>query len=280
MVGSGHGNDGKQPDGSGNFPGKYLGMMDAVSEKNTCVSVIMPTLNEAGNIVSLIQCTVDVLQKAGITDIEIIVVDDDSPDRTWEIASQTVCPPARVEVIRRMKEHGLTVSLITGIEASRHNVIVWLDCDFSHPPARIPQMLYMLDQGFDVVVNSRYVVGGGEDRIGKGGTMQRFLSLSLNWFTRFFLDASFADYTSGFVAVRREVLQEIPLRGDYGEYFVDFIFRTLHKNYRVCELPFLAMPRRSGESKTGTHIMQFLRRGRKYVVTIVRLRLATILGRL
>jgi dolichol-phosphate mannosyltransferase len=179
-----------------------------------------------------------------------------------------------------MDNHGLTASLSAGIEAAKHNVIVWLDCDFSHPPECIPQMLYMLDRGFDVVVNSRYVVGGGEDRIGKGGAIQRFLSLSLNWFVRFFLDASFADYTSGFVAARREVLQEIPLRGDYGEYFVDFIFRTLHKKYRVCELPFMAMPRRSGKSKTGTHLIQFLRRGRKYIGTIIRLRLATFFGRL
>jgi dolichol-phosphate mannosyltransferase len=223
---------------------------------------------------------VDALQKAGINEIEIIVVDDDSPDRTWEIASQIVCPPARVEVIRRMENHGLTASLSAGIEAARYNVIVWLDCDFSHPPERIPQMLYMLDQGFDVVVNSRYVIGGGEDRIGEGGATQRFLSLSLNWLTRFFLDASFTDYTSGFVAVRREVLQEIPLRGDYGEYFVDFIYRTLNKKYRVCELPYMAMPRRCGESKTGTNLLQYLRRGRKYVGTIVRLRLSTLLGRL
>ena len=259
---------------------KSIALMDDVSRKLTGVSVIMPTLNEAGNIASLIQCTVDALQKACVDEIEILVVDDDSPDRTWEIASQVVCPPARIEVIRRMENHGLTVSLCAGIEAARYNVIVWLDCDFSHPPERIPQMLYMLDQGFDVVVNSRYVVGGGEDRTGKGGTTQKLLSLFLNWLTRFFLDASFADYTSGFVAVRRDVLQEIPLRGDYGEYFVDFIYRTLHKKYRVCELPYMAMPRRSGESKTGTNLLQYLRRGRKYVGTIARLRLATLLGKL
>jgi dolichol-phosphate mannosyltransferase len=246
----------------------------------TGVSVIMPTLNEAENVVSLIQCTVDAIHKAGIDDIEIIVVDDDSPDRTWEIASRVVCPPAHVEVIRRMQDHGLTASLSAGIKAAKHAVIVWLDCDFSHPPERIPQMLFMLDQGFDVSVNSRYVGGGGEDRSGEWGAMQMFLSLSLNWFTRFFLDATFADYTSGFVAVRKEVLQEIPLRGDYGEYFVDFIFRALHKKFRVCELPYMAMPRRSGVSKTGTNLLQYLRRGRKYVGTVVRLRLAALSGRL
>ena len=240
----------------------------------------MPTLNEAGNIVSLIQATADVIQKAGIGEIEIIVVDDDSPDRTWELASQVVCPPARVRVIRRREDHGLTASLSAGVEAASHAVIVWLDSDFSHPPERIPQMLYMLEQGFDLSVNSRYVVGGGEDRSGEWGAMQMFLSLTLNWFTRFFLEATFADYTSGFVAVRRDVLKEIPLHGDYGEYFVDFIFRTLRKKYRVCELPYMAMPRRSGKSKTGKNLLQYLRRGRKYVGTVIRLRLAAILGRL
>jgi len=259
---------------------KCLAMLDEAQPKITGVSIILPTLNEAGNIVSLIQHTVAELQKAGINEIEIIVVDDDSPDRTWEIASTVVCPPARVEVIRRMENHGLTASLSAGIEAAKQEVIVWLDCDFSHPPECIPQMLYMLDRGFDVTVNSRYVVGGGEDRSGEWGAMQLFLSLSLNWFTRFFLDASFADYTSGFVAVRRKVVQEICLRGDYGEYFVDFIFRTLRKKYRVCELPYMAMPRRSGESKTGTNLYHFLHRGRKYIGTVVRLRLTVMLGRL
>jgi dolichol-phosphate mannosyltransferase len=254
--------------------------LDNVGRIVTSVSVIMPTLNEAENVASLIQCTVDAIQKAGIDEIEIIVVDDDSPDRTWEIASQVVCPPAHVVVIRRMENHGLTASLSAGIKAAKHAVVVWLDCDFSHPPERIPQMLYMLDQGFDVSVNSRYVVGGGEDRSGEWGAMQMFLSLALNWFTRFFLDATFADYTSGFVAVRKDVLQEIPLRGDYGEYFVDFIFRTLHKKFRVCELPYMAMPRRRGVSKTGTNLLQYLRRGRKYVGTVVRLRLAALSGRL
>lgn len=254
--------------------------MNTLESKITGVSVILPTLNEAGNIVELVQSTVDAIQKTGIDDIEILVVDDDSPDRTWEIASQIVNPPACVEVIRRMENHGLTVSLSEGIQAARHDIIVWMDCDFSHPPERIPQMLYMLNQGFDVVVNSRYVVGGGEDRSGEWGAMQMFLSLSLNWFTRFFLDATFADYTSGFVAVRKAVLREIPLRGDYGEYFVDFIFRTLQKKYRVCELPYKAMPRKSGESKTGTNLVQYLRRGRKYVGTVIRLRMAAILGRL
>ncbi len=279
------GNDPENRDGNrlGEFrnrPRETLALVDNAEGRIAGVSVIMPTLNEAGNIVSLIQSSVKAIQNAGVTEIEIIIVDDDSPDLTWEVASRVVAPPAQIEVIRRMDHHGLTLSLTEGIKAARHNVIVWLDCDFSHPPECIPQMLYMLDRGFDVVVNSRYVVGGGENRIGTGGALQRFLSQLFNWVMRFILEPSFADYTSGFVAARKSVLQEIPLRGDYGEYFVDFIFRALHKKYKVCELPYLAMPRRSGVSKTGTHILQYLRRGRNYIGTIVRLRFATLFGRL
>lgn len=238
----------------------------------------MPTLNEAGNIADLIRQAVQAVAEAGIKDIEVLVIDDDSPDHTWEIAANVVCQEAWVRVIRRMSDHGLTTSLREGIAAAQHAVIVWMDCDFSHPPERIPQMLYMLDQGFDIAVNSRYVVGGGEDRAGKGGPLQRLLSIALNWGVRFLLYPAFSDYTSGFVAVRREVLAAIPLRGDYGEYFVDFIFRALRARYRVCELPYFALPRRSGESKTGSTLRQYARRGRKYLGTVLRLRLEVLRG--
>lgn len=240
------------------------------------VSVIMPTYNEAGNIADLIQETVRVIKDMRIEKIEIIVVDDDSPDQTWEIASNVVCNDAKIRVIRRMGNHGLTASLQDGIKAASYNTVIWLDCDLSHPPKYISQLLFMIAQGFDVVVNSRYVVGGGEDRRGKGSFIQLFLSKLLNWGIRFFLYPSFSDYTSGFVAARREVLNTIPLRGDYGEYFVDFIFRVLSNHYRVCELPYIAMPRRSGESKTGTNIVDYLKRGRKYIYTVVRLQFEKI----
>ena len=88
--------------------------LHALRQDISSVSVIMPTLNEAENIANLIRSTVDELVKAGIENIEIIVVDDDFPDRTWELASQVECPPAQVEVIRRLEDHGLTASLSDG----------------------------------------------------------------------------------------------------------------------------------------------------------------------
>jgi dolichol-phosphate mannosyltransferase len=241
------------------------------------VSVLMPTYNEAGHIQDLIRDTADALLAAGIVQYEIIVLDDDSPDMTWERASQTLNTELKkVRVIRRMADHGLTASLREGIRVSTCEVVVWMDSDFSHPPEKIPQMLFMLEQGYDVAVNSRYVIGAGEDRGGKGGAIQYFLSRALNWGVRFILKPSFSDYTSGFIAVRRRVLDEVPLRGDYGEYFIDFIYRVMQsRKFRVCELPYFAPPRRSGESKTGTNIGHYLRRGWKYLWTVLRLRMRT-----
>jgi dolichol-phosphate mannosyltransferase len=244
------------------------------------VSLIMPTLNEGGHIADLIRDCVTAMRDAGVPSVEVLVVDDDSQDGTWQIAGELSLPGAEIRVVRRLADHGLTPSLREGIALARHGVIVWMDCDYSHPPECIPQMLYMLAQGYDAVVNSRYTVGGSEERGGKGGALQLALSAGLNWSVRFMLRPSFSDYTSGFIAVRRECLQAIPLRGDYGEYFVDFIYRALLKGYRVCELPYTAPPRRSGESKTGSNLLQYLRRGRKYLTAVGRLRLEQLSGRI
>jgi dolichol-phosphate mannosyltransferase len=243
--------------------------------KVSSVSVILPTYNEGGHIQDLIRSIIRELIENNIKDFELIVVDDDSPDLTWEKAGQTPdIDTSKVRVLRRMENHGLTASIRDGIAASKNEVIVWLDCDFSHPPEKIGQMLYMLGQGFDVVVNSRFTIGGGEERTGKGGPIQLILSRILNWGVRFMLTPSFSDYTSGFVAVKRKALEGFILRGDYGEYFIDFIYRVLKtKKYHVCELPYIAMPRRSGESKTGNNIIQYFRRGWKYLWTVVKLRI-------
>lgn len=238
------------------------------------VSVVMPTFNEGGHIQELICETATALNEFNVREYEIVVVDDDSPDRTWEKAAQLSCEnPTNLRVIRRMQDHGLTASIKEGIASAKYDVVVWMDCDFSHPPEKIPQMLFMLMQGYDVVVNSRYIIGGGEEREGKGGLLQLFLSKFLNWSVRFMLKPSFSDYTSGFIAVRKKVLDKIQLNGDYGEYFVDFIYRAMKSHYRICEIPYFAKPRRSGESKTGSNLIQYARRGSKYLWTVLLLRL-------
>jgi dolichol-phosphate mannosyltransferase len=242
------------------------------------VSVIMPTYNEGGHIQDLIRETAGALLESGYDNYEIILADDDSPDLTWQKASETLgVDSARLNILRRMDNHGLTASIWDGIQTSMYEVVVWMDCDFSHPPEKIPQMLYMIGEGYDIVVNSRYTIGGGEDRAGKGGPIQLVLSKILNWSIRFMLKPSFSDYTSGFIAVRRHVLDEIGLQGDYGEYFIDFIYRAIKaKEYLICELPYVAVARRSGESKTGTNIYQYVRRGWRYIWTVIKLKVSLI----
>ena len=237
----------------------------------------MPTFNEGGHIQDLVAESAKALASA-VEDFEIIVVDDDSPDRTWELAERCANDQNQVRVIRRLKNHGLTPSIQEGVNAARCEVIAWMDCDFAHPPEKIPQLIYMLNQGYDVAVNSRYCCGGGENREGKGSAIQLFLSLTLNWGIRFMLRSSVSDYTSGFVAARREVFDRIKLRGDYGEYFINLIYCAIRLGYQVCELPYMAQVRRSGESKTGSNLMQYLRRGRKYRTTVARLRWEDLRG--
>jgi dolichol-phosphate mannosyltransferase len=233
----------------------------------------MPTYNEAGNVADLMREAVSNVSKCGFKEIEVIVADDNSPDLTWQIAAATEITGVTVTVLRRMENHGLTASLNDAITSAKNDIIIWFDCDFSQPPDRIPQLLEKIREGFDVAVNSRYLPGGGENRSGDGSALHLFLSRSLNNFLRHFLDPSFTDYTSGFIAARREVFQDISLRGDYGEYFIDLIFRILlEKRFSVVELPYVMQPRRSGVSKTGTNLLHFLRRGRKYIATVIELR--------
>ena len=238
------------------------------------ISVILPTYNEAGNIVGLCHD----IHSAILQPHEIIVVDDNSPDGTSRLIEKLIAegtiPGLRLET--RMTDRGLTKSIQRGIDLARGNVIVWLDCDFSMPPVIIPQLLAKIDAGADIAVASRFVAGGKykEATSWFGGHESRaaiFLSRLLNWFLSHALFWSFTDYTSGFIAIRRPVLERIRLRGDYGEYFIDLIYRAILLGCRCVEIPYVNVPRRAGESKTGSSFIVLFRRGLPYLGTIVRM---------
>jgi dolichol-phosphate mannosyltransferase len=231
----------------------------------------MPTYEEAPNIRRLIDETLEhVRRHFSCRLLEVLVVDDDSPDGTWRIAAEHGDPAVRV--IRRQRDRGLRNSLWEGVQQARGDVVVWMDCDFSHPPRYIPQMVACVLVGWDVAVNSRYVAGGEDIREGKGTLIQRVLSDLLNQITWLVLGQSFRDYTSGFVAARTSVVRELGLRGDYGEYFIDFMYRAIRARKRVLELPFRNEPRAAGMSKTGTTLLDYVRRGRHYLSTLLRVR--------
>jgi dolichol-phosphate mannosyltransferase len=240
------------------------------------VTIILPTYNEALNIARLISAILD----AVTVPAEVIVVDDDSPDGTWRLVQELTQREPRARLIHRTRERGLTSALQAGIDAALGDVVVWMDCDFSHPPEVIPQLLdKVLNQGYDIAVASRYV-RGGQAKSGTQGTQDSWMGAAFSWvlyvFTQVMLDRRFKDYTSGFIAIKRQVLYEIQLRGDYGEYFIDLMVRAIRRGCRFVEIPFVNRPRLYGQSKTGTHVLQYMRRGVKYLVAIARLRLTAL----
>ena len=115
------------------------------------------------------------------------------------------------------------------------------------------------------------IIEKGEDSL-----FAAILSFIMNFTIQKLLDHSFKDYTSGFIAVRREVLNTIRLRGDYGEYFIDLIYKAIMKRFKIVEIPYISECRKYGESKTGATLFQYSRRGIKYIWTTLRLRLTRI----
>jgi dolichol-phosphate mannosyltransferase len=230
----------------------------------TEVSVVLPTYNEAGNIRPLIEVLLSLLP----SDSEIIVVDDDSPDLTWRVVEPLGRKEPRIHLIRRVGRRGLTSALREGIECSTGKYVFWLDCDFSQPPEKIPELLEAL-KDYDIVVASRYVSGGKEEGHSRLGSL---MSKMICLFASTVLSPAIRDYTSGYVGTRKELLTSIPLRGDYGEYCIDFLYRAHKNGYRILELPYTCVPRRSGKSKTASDLKGYLGRGRKYIWTVLRLR--------
>jgi len=236
------------------------------------VTVLLPTYNERDNIRPLIESVFRHVPPGS----EVVVVDDDSPDGTWRVVEDLMPSRPGLRLLRRTADRGLTASLRDGIAAARGEIIVWLDCDLSMPPEVIPDLLGGIARGADVAVGSRFVQGGGVEIVtGSGDTLMAYvLSRVLNRFVRTVLGGSFKDYTSGFIAVKREVLDAVPLRGDYGEYFIDLIHRARGRGFRIEEHPYLCRARKTGVSKTGTRFAHYLKKGWKYFGLTLRLKIS------
>lgn len=230
------------------------------------VSIILPTYNEAGNIVDLIKGIEQVVKYRK----EIILVDDNSPDGTTKLVREYIRRYHKHNILvqLRTENRGLTNSIRDGIGLAKGDVIVWMDCDFSHPPAVINKLLEKVKQGYDIAIASRFVKGGGfvvPEAENRDSWPAIILSRLMNYLIQFALSPKFKDYTSGFIAIRKHVFNKVRLKGDYGEYFIDLIYKSLSFNFKVIEIPYIQDIRRSGESKTGQNLWQYTKRGRKYL---------------
>ena len=210
--------------------------------------VIVPTYNEADNINSLAEQIL-----ALPVDVGLVVVDDNSPDGTGDLADAWAAShPARVQVIHRPGKMGLGTAYIAGfkwvLEATDANRIMTMDADFSHNPRYIPAMIE-LSRDRHVVIGSRYVPGGGQRHC----TWQRImLSRIANTVARSALGLKAHDATAGFRLYRREVLESIPLDRIFSSgysFLVEMLFMCQRRGWQIGEVPIIFEDRRLGQTK-------------------------------
>lgn len=229
------------------------------------LSIILPTYNEAENIGNLLDSLTHQLNGY---DYQLLVIDDNSPDGTFTIAKSFADKTPRIQVIRRTSDKGLTASLNEGIKHAQMDYIGWMDCDFSHPPDLLPQMIQVLKKDIDVVIASRYVPGGGDQRLGQY-SLQKYLSKILQIVTNIMTPIKVKDVSSGYILGKSSCFYAAgELQGDYGEYFIYLLNSLTLNNTSIVEIPYLCQNRTLGESKTATSISGYIKRGVKYLRAI------------
>jgi dolichol-phosphate mannosyltransferase len=210
------------------------------------VSVVLPTYNESGNIVRLVDRLLSLAAECP-GGLEVLVVDDDSPDGTAALVQRTYQHDPRVRVIVRTEGRGLAPSVRCGLEAASGDALVVMDTDFNHDPAHVPMMADLLRHA-DLVVGSRFVNGGGmEDEF------RYYCSWTYNLLIRFALGTRIQDNLSGFFAVRRSLLSRVDFDKvffGYGDYFFRFLFEATAQGGAIIEVPVYYVKRTEGVSKT------------------------------
>jgi dolichol-phosphate mannosyltransferase len=214
--------------------------------------IIIPTYNEAENLETMVQAI-----QALDAGLDIMIVDDNSPDGTGEIADRLSETLEGLHVLHRPGKMGLGTAYVTGFEwAIEHgyDYVFEMDCDFSHDPRYLPTFLETIASA-DLVIGSRYVKGGDTP---DWGLVRKFISQGGNFFARFMLGLKTHDCTGGYRCYRREMIQKVPweeirLQG-YG-FQVGAVYHIERLGGRVAEFPIVFQDRRVGQSKMSYKII-------------------------
>lgn len=209
-------------------------------------SVVVPTYNERENIELLLARLSASCEPLPVA-YEIIVVDDDSPDRTWEKA-ESLSTEYPVQSIRRTTDPGLSRAVLAGIEQADHDIVVVMDADLQHPPERVPDLVEQLNSGCDLVVASRYASGGSFGDFGLG---RRLLSRLGDTLARILLREAreVKDVMSGFFVLRKEVVDGADLDPAGFKILLEILINGDYKE--VSEVGYRFGTRGAGESKLG-----------------------------
>lgn len=226
-------------------------------------SIILPTYNEAGNIIELIEVIRKELSQKRITG-EIIVVDDDSPDKTGLLAQKYFSKIPEVRVLVRKKERGLASAIRSGIEKAVGEIVVVMDTDFNHDPKLVSRLIQKC-KNYDFIIGSRFIKGGG-----MSNKTREKLSYLFNVLIRIILGSPVHDNLSGFFAIRRKNLGKLnfdKIFFGYGDYFIRLIYLAKIQGDSFAEIPSYYKDREYGVSKS-----QFINMFRDYLASTLSIR--------
>lgn len=232
--------------------------------------VCLPTYNEHENLERMIEA----LAPLGV---RVLVIDDNSPDGTGELADRLASEREWVSILHRERKEGLGPAYIAGFnEVLRGDdeYVLEMDCDFSHDPADVPRLIAACEAGADLALGSRYVAGGGTEN---WGLPRRVVSAGGSLYARSLLSLPIRDLTGGFKCFRREVLETIDLAAVDAKGYafqIEVTYRAIRAGFRVVEVPIVFRDRTEGKSKMSRGI--FL----EAVVRVPALRLRAVSGRL
>ncbi len=234
------------------------------------LSLIVPTYNESGNIEKMVRVLTSLLDQALPNSYELVIVDDDSRDLTWEIAQGLMREYPHLRVMRRQTERGLSTAVIRGWQAARGEVLGVIDGDLQHPPEVLLQLLSQIDQGADLAVASRHVEGGG---VSDWSIVRRFLSRGAQTLGLIILPrviSRVSDPMSGYFMIRRSAIAGQKMNPLGYKILIEVLGRGNIE--RIAEAGYTFQEREEGESKVTWRQYQ------EYIYHLLRLRFST--GRL
>ena len=232
--------------------------------------VCLPTYNERENLEPM-------LRALGDKDVHVLVIDDNSPDGTGELADRLAAELDYVDVLHRERKEGLGPAYLAGFRrvlSGEAELVLEMDCDFSHDPNDVPRLIAAVADGADVALGSRYVLGGG---VRDWGLLRRVISAGGSLYARVVLGVRVRDLTGGFKCYRRSVLETIELDSIHSKGYafqIETTYRALRAGFEVVEVPITFADREVGGSKMSKGIVA------EAIWKVPRLRLAALLGRL
>lgn len=211
------------------------------------LSIVIPTYNEAQNIAALVATLTSLLDAELPAAYEVIVVDDDSPDRTWELAEKLAHSHPQLSAIRRTEERGLSTAIVRGWQVSQGDVLGVIDGDLQHPPAILLKLWREIENGCDLAIASRHVSGGG---VSDWNIVRRLLSRGAQTLGVLVLPevaGRLSDPMSGYLLVRRRCIAGRLLRPSGYKIAIEVVARG--KIRSISEVGYVFQERSTGESK-------------------------------